>query len=94
MPIVKIPTIKCGCVYADSNNTSSVRKGYEMGGYLKTPCARHGNSRRDNVVPCRICNAPTMTLGTKLCNRCWELENRIQSDPEIARKILADMGRL
>lgn len=28
-------------------------------------------------------------LGTKLCDRCWELEKRITSDPAIARKILA-----
>ena len=27
-------------------------------------------------------------VGTKLCNRCWELETRIRRDPEIAEKIL------
>jgi hypothetical protein len=86
-------TLKCGCVYADSNNTSSVRKGYEMGGYLKTPCHRHGNSMGDNVVGCRICNAPTRMFGTKLCDRCWELETRIKHDPELARQILADMEK-
>ena len=39
-------------------------------------------------VPCTICEEPTPYLGTKLCNRCWELKSRIEMDPEIARKIL------
>ena len=30
--------------------------------------------------------------GTKLCDRCWELERRIQADPTLARKILTTMG--
>ncbi len=30
-------------------------------------------------------------LATKRCDRCWELESRIQSDPELARKILLAM---
>lgn len=32
---------KCGCVYADAKNTPAVRNGYEVGGYLKTPCKGH-----------------------------------------------------
>lgn len=28
----------CSCVYATSENTESVRKGFEMGGYLKVEC--------------------------------------------------------
>jgi len=43
------------------------------------------------TVPCRICGKPTPMLGTKLCDRCWELETRIRHDPEIARKILAGL---
>jgi hypothetical protein len=39
-------------------------------------------------VPCRICGNQTPMLGTKLCDRCWELESRIKHDPELARKIL------
>jgi hypothetical protein len=31
-------------------------------------------------------------LGTKLCDRCWELETRITGDPVIARKILASLN--
>jgi len=30
---------KCTCVYATAENTASVRKGYEMGGYVKETCA-------------------------------------------------------
>lgn len=26
---------------------------------------------------------------TKRCERCWELEHRIESDPELARQIIA-----
>lgn len=29
----------CRCVYATAKNTPSVRKGYGMGGYLKSECA-------------------------------------------------------
>lgn len=32
---------QCGCIYATSQNTKSVRDGYEMGGYVKTFCDRH-----------------------------------------------------
>lgn len=44
-----------------------------------------------NTVPCRLCTAKTMMLGTKLCNSCWELENRVLSNPELARRILDPM---
>lgn len=44
----------------------------------------------NNTIPCRICGQPTLMLGTKLCDRCWELETRIKHDPEIARRILGD----
>jgi len=36
---------KCGCVYADRFNTSAVRKGFEMGGYLRSPCANHSKQK-------------------------------------------------
>lgn len=36
-------TLKCGCIIADSNNTISVRKGFEMGGYVKQFCDFHLN---------------------------------------------------
>lgn len=43
------------------------------------------------TVNCRICGTPTPMLGTERCDRCWELERRIRFDPEIARRILADI---
>jgi NMD protein affecting ribosome stability and mRNA decay len=39
-------------------------------------------------IPCRICGQQTPHLFTKLCDRCWELETRIQADPLIAGKIM------
>lgn len=41
------------------------------------------------VIPCGICGRPTRYLGTKRCDRCWELESRINADPHLARRILA-----
>ena len=41
------------------------------------------------TIPCKLCGEPTRYLGTKRCNRCWELEHRIHADPEPARQILA-----
>jgi hypothetical protein len=41
------------------------------------------------TVPCELCKDPTTMLGTKRCDRCYELETRIQSNPQLARKILA-----
>jgi hypothetical protein len=40
------------------------------------------------TCPCRLCTKPTPMLGTKLCDRCWELERRIECDRELALKIL------
>jgi hypothetical protein len=40
-------------------------------------------------VPCELCGVPTAYVGTKRCNRCWELERRIQADLELAKKILS-----
>lgn len=33
-------------------------------------------------------------LGTGLCDRCWELEQRIQADPELALRILKTISPL
>lgn len=43
--------------------------------------------------PCRICGDQTPMLGTKLCDRCWELETRIRRDMELAEKILNRLKR-
>lgn len=48
---------------------------------------------RDNnpTVPCKYCGIPTHMTGTKLCDGCWETERRVTSNPELARRILAEM---
>ena len=45
----------------------------------------------DNV-PCELCGTNAET-GTKRCDRCWELEGRIQSDPGLAAQILNATGK-
>lgn len=40
------------------------------------------------TVRCELCGAHTPMTATKRCDRCWELETRIESDPVLARKIL------
>ncbi len=29
------------------------------------------------TIPCAICRKPTPMMGTKRCDACWELENRL-----------------
>jgi hypothetical protein len=40
------------------------------------------------ITDCALCGQPTRMVFTKRCDPCWELERRIESAPEIARKIL------
>lgn len=47
------------------------------------------NDKAETAVPCRICGTATPMTGTKLCDRCWELDGRIKAAPDLARKILA-----
>lgn len=46
------------------------------------------------MIDCRLCGEPTVMTGTKLCDRCWELERRIHRDPQLAFKILQSMPPL
>lgn len=51
------------------------------------------------MIVCRLCNKPTDKHGTRLCDPCWELEHRVLSNKELARKILdketeRQLGRL
>ena len=41
------------------------------------------------TCPCDLCADPTINLGTKRCNRCWELERRIENDPMLTVLILS-----
>lgn len=43
------------------------------------------------TVKCSLCSYPTFNLGTRMCDRCWELNRRIRHDPDLAKKILKRM---
>jgi hypothetical protein len=43
-----------------------------------------------NEVPCVTCGKPTSDLGTKRCDRCWEIHWRIEQDPKLALKVLQE----
>lgn len=47
----------------------------------------------DSEVPCELCGDSTSMTATKRCNRCWELETRIQNDLDLALKIIANLGK-
>jgi hypothetical protein len=43
------------------------------------------------TVACRLCGEATFMIGTKMCERCWQLERRITHDPDLAVKILKEL---
>jgi len=45
------------------------------------------------IIDCLLCGGETTMLGTKRCDRCWELESRINADPELALKILTELNK-
>lgn len=45
------------------------------------------------VVACELCGKPTIMLSTQRCDGCWELERRVQNDPDIALRVLAKMNQ-
>lgn len=47
----------------------------------------------EETTACTLCDKQTPMLGTKLCDRCWELQSRIKSDPELARAILEEVDK-
>jgi hypothetical protein len=46
--------------------------------------------RNEKKTPCKICGTPTVMIGTRLCDNCWELEksmsNLIKTDKTKAEK--------
>lgn len=50
------------------------------------------NGQTVTELPCGLCGEPTRMTSTLRCDRCWELERRIQSDPDIARRVLLELG--
>jgi len=49
----------------------------------------HSKVVKPETVPCKFCGDQTLMLGTKLCDRCWELRTRISRDIDLAKKIMA-----
>lgn len=47
--------------------------------------------KADEATPCSVCEQPTLSHGTGLCDRCWELSRRIAADTPLAVKILATL---
>lgn len=43
---------------------------------------------KSDTCKCKYCGNETKMTGTKLCDRCWELETRIYADLELAKKII------
>lgn len=53
------------------------------------------NCKKSNgvtTIPCKWCGKPTTYLGTKMCNRCYELSDRIERDPELAKRMIKELG--
>lgn len=73
---------------------STVADGYDSVRPGAGDCVRQMAEEKypgEGCVPCELCNKPTPMTGSKRCDRCWELERRIQADPAIARKIISGL---
>lgn len=68
---------------------------WRAGTWMKGLAAARAHQREmmsiPEVVACGVCGTPTRMLGTKRCDRCWELERRIRHNPDLARKILDNL---
>ena len=46
-------------------------------------------------IKCGLCDEMReCSLGTKRCDRCWDLEQRVFTNPELAVQVLQTLGRL
>lgn len=43
---------------------------------------------KPKTVPCELCGTQTDYTATKRCERCWELEHRVEADPDLANLVL------
>lgn len=43
----------------------------------------------EKTVACKWCEEETFSIGTRECDRCWELRHRIERDPTLAKRILS-----
>lgn len=48
----------------------------------------HGKDDQSEVCECQWCGQETYFIGTRACNRCWELSHRIEMDIKLAEKML------
>lgn len=58
---------------------------------VKTENGNRFNQFGEQIVDCRLCSRATTMSGTKLCDRCWELERQIKSSTELVRRILKQL---
>lgn len=49
-------------------------------------------SRRADTVPCTFCGEDTEMVGTRLCDPCWDVRAAVMRKPEVALKIVRDLG--
>lgn len=50
------------------------------------------DDNREQAVPCKICTTPTLMQGTKLCDRCYEIESRARLYPDDVEQVLNYLG--
>jgi hypothetical protein len=48
-------------------------------------------ARTPATTPCRWCGVPTRSLGTQMCDAHWELQRRIEGEPDMARRMLESL---
>lgn len=67
---------------------------YPMPQQIKPTCAGGTCFFGSNqpVVVCEICGQVTQMDATKRCDRCWELERRINADPRLAVQIIRSIA--
>lgn len=75
---------KCGCVIAD-NKDSSVRGGFEMGGYIKGFCEEHARVEMEAVPPLEI--GPNKLYRALLDNMVVAVDSASGPDETVAYKV-------
>lgn len=58
-----------------------------MGAKMKT-LPKVYNAYGEEIIRCELCRTLTYMSETKRCDRCWELETRIEMNLELAQKII------
>lgn len=45
------------------------------------------------TVPCKVCDTPTTYTGTKLCNNCYEVVNRLERNDAYREKVMRYLAK-